>query len=158
MGKNKHVDLFKDMIPSVDLGIKELWDAVGEDGQKEIKGDLWNLNRYISSVKGTREKQEESVLAVNELYNKNWAVLGTTHPKLQWYVLCVAGITGKKEFHPWIKLDRKADSSSKTIKFLLNIYPTMKKDEVELLARISSKSDIRKLAEDHGIDPKSIDI
>lgn len=158
MGKNKHVDLFKDMIPSVDMGIKELWDAVGEEGQKEIKGDLWNLNRYISSVKGKRERQEESLLSVNELYNKNWAALGNNHVKLQWYVLCVAGNTGKKEFHPWIKLERKADSSSKAIRFLLDIYPNMKKDEVELLARISSKSDLRKLAEAHGIDPKSIDI
>lgn len=158
MGKNKYVDLFKDMIPAVDLGILELWDAVGDEGQKEIKGDLWNLNRYISSVKGPRAVQEESVLAVNELYNKNWAVLGMNHAKLQWYVLCVSGKTGKKEFHPWIKLDRKADSSSKTVKFLLEIYPDKKKDEVELLARISSKSDIRQLAEAHGIDPKSIDI
>ena len=158
MGKNKHVDLFKEIIPAVDLGMKELWDAAGDEGQKEIKGDLWNLNRYISSIKGSREKQEEAVLAVNEYYNKNWATLANKHPKLQWYLLCIAGTTGKKEFHPWIKLERKADSSSKTVKFLLELYPTMKKDEVELLARISSKSDIRKLAEDHGIDPKSIDI
>ena len=66
MGKNKHVDLFKDMIPAVDLGIKDLWDAVSEEGQKEIKGDLWNLNRYISSVSGNnQEMQEHYLLIVN---------------------------------------------------------------------------------------------
>ena len=111
MGKNKYVDLFDDMIPAIDLGIKDLWDAVDENGKKEIKGDLWNLNRYISSVKGSREKQELAVFKTNEYYNKNWAVLGSNHPKLQWYLLCAAGNTGKKEFHPWVKLDRKADSS-----------------------------------------------
>ena len=74
MGKNKHVDLFKDMIPAVDLGLKELWDASTEEGRKEIKGDLWNLNRYISNVKSAnKDIQEHYVLTVNEFYNKNWA-------------------------------------------------------------------------------------
>ena len=71
MGHNKHVDLFKDMIPAVDLGIKELWDASSDDGKKEIIGDLYNLNRYISNVKSNdRELQEHFVLTVNEFYNK----------------------------------------------------------------------------------------
>ena len=79
MGKNKHVDLFTDMIPAVDMGMKELWDAVSEDGQKDIKGDFWNLNRYISNVKSSnRELQEHFVLTTNEFYNKNWG-----RPKLR---------------------------------------------------------------------------
>ena len=50
---NKHIDLFKEMIPSIDMGFKDLWDAADDEGKKEIKGDLWNLNRYISSLKGS---------------------------------------------------------------------------------------------------------
>jgi hypothetical protein len=66
MGKNKHVDLFKDMIPAVDMGMKDLWDAVEEEGRKEIKGDFWNLNRYISNVKSNnRELQEHFVLKLH---------------------------------------------------------------------------------------------
>jgi hypothetical protein len=149
---NKHIDLFKEMIPAVDLGFKDLWDAAGEEGQKEIKGDLWNLNRYISSVKGSREKQELAVFKINEYYNKNWAVLGTTHPKLQWYALCVAGNTGKKEFHPWIKLERKADSSSKAVQFLMKMYPEKKLDEIKLIARISTKKELSELAANHGYE------
>lgn len=87
MAKNKHVDLFKDIIPCVDQGIKELWDAASEEGRKEIKGDLWNLNRYISSVSSTnREIQEHYLLTVNQYYNKNWANI-SQHPKLQWLTL-----------------------------------------------------------------------
>ena len=72
MGKNAHVDLFKDMIPAIDLAIKELWDASTDDGRKDIIGDLWNLNRYISNVKTkNKDVQEHYVLAVNEYYNKN---------------------------------------------------------------------------------------
>jgi hypothetical protein len=140
------------MMPAIDLGIIELWDASDENGQKDIKGDLWNLNRYVSSVKGSRDKQELAVFKVNEYYNKNWAVLGSNHPKLQWQLLCISGNTGKKEFHPWIKLERKADSSSKAVQFLMKLYPNKKLDEVELIARISTKEEIKQLAKEHGYD------
>lgn len=153
---NKHIDLFKEMIPAVDMGFKDLWDAAGEEGQKEIKGDLWNLNRYISSVKGNFDKEALAIVKVNEYYNKNWAVLGTKHPKLQWLLLCVAGRTGKKEFHPWIGLKKKKDDSSKAIKLLLEIYPDKKIDEVELLARISTKKEIEQLAREHGYEKVDI--
>lgn len=150
---NKHIDLFKEMMPALDAGIKELWDAAGEEGQKEIKGDLWNLNRYMSSVTGNREKQELAVFKTNEYYNKNWAVLGNKHPKLQWLLLCQTGNTGRKEFHPWIGLKKKA-GGDKEIKLLEQIYPNMKSDEVELLARISTKKELQQLAEEYNIDVK----
>lgn len=150
---NKHIDLFKEMMPALDAGIKELWDAAGEEGQKEIKGDLWNLNRYMSSVVGSEEKQQLAVLKTNEYYNKNWAVLGNKHPKLQWLLLCQTGNTGKKEFHPWIGFKKKT-SNDKAVKLLEQIYPNMKKDEVELLARISTNKELKELAEEYGIDVK----
>ena len=151
---NKHIDLFKEMIPALDGGMKELWDAAGEEGQKEIKGDLWNLNRYMSSVTGSREKQELAVFKTNEYYNKNWAVLGNKEAKLQWLILCQCGNTGKKEFHPWIGFKKKNADDSKVINFLKSIYPNMKEDEVELLAGISTKKEIKQLAEEYGVDVK----
>ena len=150
---NKELDLFKVLIPSIDMGYKDLYDAATDVGKKDIKGDLWNLNRYISSVKGNFEKQALAVFKVNEYYNKNWNVLGgTNHIKLQYQLLCVAGNTGKKEFHPWIGLKKKKDDSSKAVKFLSQLYPNMKLDEVETLARISTKKEIRELAKEHGYE------
>ena len=154
---NKELDLFKELIPSIDMGFKELYDAASEDGKKDIKLDLWNLNRYISSVKGSREEQELAVFKINEYYNRNWNVLGgTDHVKLQWQLLCVAGKTGKKKFHPWIGLKKKKDDSSKAVKILENIYPNMKMDEVETLARISTKNEIKQLAKEHGYEKVDI--
>jgi hypothetical protein len=149
---NKELDLFKEIIPAIDMGIKELYDAAGDDGKKDIKGDLWNLNRYISSVNGGFEKQALAIFKINEYYNKNWAVLGANHPKLQWQLLCVAGNTGKKQFHPWIGLKKKKDDSSKSVKLLLQIYPNMKLDEAKTLARISTKKELVELAKEHGYE------
>ena len=71
--KNKHIDLFKEIIPCVDLNQKGLWDAVDEDARKEIKSDLYNLIRYISGVKNaSKEVQAHYVLTVNEYFNKNF--------------------------------------------------------------------------------------
>ncbi len=147
---NKELDLFKEIIPSIDMGIKELYDAAGTDGKKDIKRELWNLNRYISSVKGDYEKQALAIFQVNQHYNKNWTVLGTNHPKLQWQLLCVAGETGKKEFHPWIGLKRKKDSKDKYVNLILKLYPNMKYDDAELYVKISTKKELDQLLNAHG--------
>jgi hypothetical protein len=151
---NKHVDLFKDMIPAVDMGVKELWEAASEEGRKEIKNDLWNLNRYISAVKSNnRELQEHYLLTVNEFYNKNWANI-QKYPKLQWLTLCVCSHESKKtHFHEYIPLKK---SSSNLESFLLDQFPRMKREDVETLAAITTKDEIREYCEGLGWDKKAI--
>jgi hypothetical protein len=154
MGKNKHVDLFKDMIPAVDNGVKELWDAVTDEGRKEIKGDLWNLNRYISSVSGGgRDVQEHYLLVVNEYYNKNWNDI-SKHPKLQWLTLCASAHHSKQSrFHEWIPLKKE---KNKKEEFLAELFPNMKRADVETLARITTDKEIKKYCEGLGWDKKAV--
>lgn len=154
MGKNKYVDLFKDMIPAVDMGMKELWDATDENGQKEIKGDLWNLNRYISSVKSNnRELKEHYTLTVNEFYNKNWNEI-SKHPKLQWQTLCVCSHESKKtHFHEWLGLKR---GGNKKEEFLAELFPDMKRKDIETLAAITTDKEIKEYCEKLGWDKKQI--
>jgi len=150
---NIELDLFKVLIPAIDNNMKDLYEAAGADGKKDIKKDLWNLNRYISSINGNRKTQELAVLKVNEYYNKNWNVLGgTNHVQLQWQLLCVAGHVGKSSMHPWIGLKKKSDGSTKIVKLLARIYPHRKIDELELLAKISTKKEIKELAVQHGYE------
>ena len=154
MGKNKHVDLFKDMIPAVDMGLKELWEAATDEGRKEIKGDLWNLNRYISSVKGSnKELQEHYLMTVNEFYNKDWANIAK-HPKLQWLTLTMCSHESKKpQFHEWIPLKKEKD---KKVEFLAELFPNMKRADVETLATITTDKEIKQYCEGLGWDKKAI--
>lgn len=154
MGQNKHVDLFKDMIPAVDMGIKELWDAATDDGKKEIKGDLWNLNRYISSVKTNKtELQEHFVLLVNERYNKNWNEI-SKHPQLQWQTLCTCSHDSKKTFfHEWIPLKK---STNKKEELILQLFPNMKRSDAETLSNITTNDEIKQYCQDLGWDKKTI--
>jgi hypothetical protein len=154
MGKNKHVDLFKDMIPAVDMGIKELWEAATEEGRKEIKGDLWNLNRYISSCKtSNRDLQEHFVLTVNQYYNKHWTGI-QHHPQLQWQTLTLCSHVSKKaQFHEWIPL--KVHRNKKE-EFLAEQFPTMKMSDIETLASITTDEEIKEYALSLGWDKKQI--
>ena len=141
----------KDILAAIDMGAMNVWDELSDEERKQV--NFWLLNRYVSSVKGSREAQELAVFKTNEYYNKHWNELGTRHPKLQWQLLCQAGNTGKIEFHQWIGFKKKA-GNNKAIKLLQQIYPNMKQDEVELLARISTKKELKQLAEEHEIDAK----
>ena len=152
---NKHVDLFKDIIPSVDMGLKDLWDAAPEEGRKEIKGDFWTLNRYISNVKSNnREIQEHFVLTVNEFYNKNWANI-QQHPKLVWQSLCLCSHESKKTFfHQWLPLKKQ---KNKKEDFLAELFPNMKRADITTMAAITSDKEIKDYCKDLGWDKKQID-
>lgn len=154
MGKNSHVDLFKDMIPAVDLKLPELWDATTDEGRKEIKNDLWNLNRYISNVKGApRAVQEHYIEMVNQVYNKNWAQLNH-HPKLAWMLLCMCGYgDGKTYFHEYIALKK---TKNKKEELLAEFFPNMKIADVETLASITTDKEIKEYCRDLGWDQKQI--
>jgi hypothetical protein len=140
----------KDIMAAVDMGAKSVWDELSDEERKQVS--FWLLNRYVSSVNGNRDKQELAIFKTNEYYNKNWNELGTRHPKLQWQLLCQSGNTGKIEFHPWIGFKKKAGDNNKSVKLLEQIYPNMKSDEVELLAKLSTKKELKQLAEEHGIE------
>jgi Cft2 family RNA processing exonuclease len=154
MGQNKHVDLFKDMIPAVDLGLKDLWDAATEEGRKEIKGDFWNLNRYISNVKtNNREHQEHFVLTTNEFYNKNWNEI-QKHPKLVWQTLCMCSHESKKTFfHEWIGLKKQ---KNKKEEFLAELFPDTKMSDIETMAVITTDKEIKEYCATLGWDKKQI--
>lgn len=155
MAKNKHVDLFKDIIPCVDQGIRELWDAVTDEGRKEIKNDLFNLNRYISSVKtSNNDVQEHYLLTVNEYYNKNWANI-SQHPKLQWLTLIACGHQSKsKQFHEYVPLKKQINKKEE---LLAQLFPVMKRADVAALAAITTDREIKDYCENLGWDKKQID-
>lgn len=145
----------KDILAAVDMNARGVWKELSEEERKQVS--FWLLNRYVSAVQGTRERQELAVFKTNEYYNKHFNTIGVGkekgHPQLMWQLLCLSGNTKRIEYHPWIGFKKK-DSVGNTsaVKLLEQIFPNMKRDEIELLARISTKKELRQLAEDHGIE------
>ncbi len=147
----------KEKLAAVDMNIKSLWNEIDDDQRKSLKSELYILNRYVSNVKtSNREIQEHYVLAVNEYFNKHWNTL-QKHPQLLWQLLCMCGHESKKIFyHEWVGFKRKK-TANKVAKFLSEIYPNMKDDELDLLSVLNTEADCKKLARDQGFDEKQIE-
>lgn len=147
----------KEKLAAVDMNFKSLWDEIDDEQRKNLKNEFFILNRYVSNVKSNkREYQEHYVLAVNEYFNKHWNTL-QKHPKLLWQLLCMCGHESKQIFyHEWIGLKRKK-SNNKISKFLSEIYPNKKDDELALLALISTEKECKELAREYGYDEKYIE-
>lgn len=148
----------KEKIAAVDQNIKELWDAMDADQQKSLKSEFFILNRYISNVKvSNADIQRHFVLTVNEYFNKNWNDM-QKHPKLLWLLLCMCNYDGKTQFyHEWIGFKKKpGSSSSKKVKFLLDMYPTKKQGDCEMLADMMTDKELKELAKLRGMDDAEI--
>lgn len=146
----------KEKLAAVDLNAKDLWDELDEANRKSLKSEFYLLNRYISSAKGqSRDTQEHFVLAVNEYFNKHWNTL-QKHPKLLWQLLCMCSDgKGKVYFHEYIPFKKKK-GDTKRLKFLLQVYPTRKEDELEMMAQLMDLSEFKQLAKDLGYSDKEI--
>jgi hypothetical protein len=146
----------KEKLAAVDLGARDMWDAMDADQQKALKSEFFILNRYISNVSGqSRETQEHFVLTVNEFFNKHWFVL-QKHPKLMWQLLCLCSHESKKIFfHQWMGFKQKKGDTKK-LKLLMEIYPAKKQSDLELLADIMTSQELKSLLEQYGYSDKDI--
>lgn len=144
----------KDETAAIDLGAKDLWDSFTDSQKKQIS--FYLLNRYASSIRTTNsEAQEIAIFKTNEYYNKHFFQL-SKHPKLLWYLVCMCGNDEKKiYFHEYIGFKKKS-GDDKVYKFLENKYPNMKRDELEMMAAMMDKSELKQMAKDLGMDDKEI--
>lgn len=147
----------KEKLSAVDQNVRELWDAMDADQQKSLKNEFFILNRYISNVQSPkRELQEHFVLTVNEYFNKNWNNL-QKHPKLLWLLLCMCSYNGETVyFHQWLGNKKKTGTGGKKLKFLAEIYPNRKMDELEMLADMSTDKEIKDLGRKYGMDEATL--
>ena len=61
-----------------------------------------------------------------------------------------------KQRHPWLVAKKREGNNNKAEKFLREIYPTAKNDEIQLMAQLNDKTDLKELAKQHGWDDKRI--
>jgi hypothetical protein len=146
----------KEKIAFVDMNLRSAWDEMTDDQRKSLKNEFFILNRYISNVKtNNTDAQQHFVIAVNEYFNKNWNDL-QKHPKLLWLLLCMCSYDGQTQFyHEWIGNKKKTGNNKKN-KFLEEIYPTKKLDELEMLATLITDKELKDLARQHGMDESTI--
>lgn len=125
----------------------KFWDRCTPEQQKKIAPFL--LNRYMSIVKGSAELHAYYLMATNQRVNVNYFAL-SKHPKLIWQLLCTVSPGMGNQFHQWIGNKKKKSSNTDIRKRLAELYPNYKEDELDLLASITTASDLKELAEASG--------
>lgn len=133
---------------------RDFYDELTAEEKKKFS--LYLMLRWSSSVQADPKIQAYYVMSCNENLNKNFFDIAR-HPKLQW--LCATAVSpGIGTFkHQWIANKKKtATYENKSLKFLAQVYPTLKQDELELMASINTKDDLKDLAKQMGWDDKRI--
>ena len=137
----------------LDTKNRAFYDELDEEERKKFSTYL--MMKYSANVEGSSDLQAWYLLASNERVNINFFDL-SKHPKLQW-LSCTSVSPGMgKQRHYWLNGKKKEGSNTKTVKFLTKIYPTLKTDEIELLAQLNSDKEIKELAKNLGMSDSEI--
>ena len=123
--------------------------------EERKKFSTFLMIRWGSSVQGSADLQRYYLLSCNENLNKHFFDLAK-HPELQWLAATTVSPNMGSFRHDWIKQKKREGSNNKVIKFLRQIYPDYKEDELELLVKINTINDLKQLAREHGWDDRRI--
>jgi hypothetical protein len=134
-----------------DLKNRAFYDDLTDDEKKKFSNFL--MIRYGSSVGGSRDLQEFYLIACNERLNKHFFTINR-HPKLQW--LCATSVSPGMGAvrHNWIAPKKKEPGASGIRKQLVELYPSMNSDEIELMAAINTKKDLDAYLKQSGQETK----
>lgn len=133
---------------------RNFYDDLTDEERKKFSPYL--MLRYSASVEGNLDLQGWYLRATNERVNRNFFDISTSqHKKLQWLMCTTASPGMGSQRHYWLPA-KKSEKDNKAIKFLREIYPLAKSDEIELLAQLNSKQDLKDLARAQGWDDKRI--
>ena len=118
---------------------RKFYDSLTDDEKKKFSNFL--MIRYGSSVQGSRDLQEFYLISTNERLNKHFFAINR-HPKLQWLCATTVSPGMGTQRHQWIAPKKKEPGASGVRKQLIELYPHMKDDEIELMAELNTKKDI----------------
>ena len=135
---------------------REFYDKLSPEEKKKFAPFL--MIRWGSSVQGSADLQHFYLVATNERLNKNFFGIPSTvernHKKLQWLVSTTVSPDLGTQRHQWIAPKKKEPGASSIRKQLAELFPHLKDDEVELMAKINTKKDIEEYLKASGQETK----
>lgn len=133
---------------------RNFYDSLTDEQKKKFSPYI--MIRWGSLVGGPAELQGYYVMACNENLNKHFFDVNTTqHKKLQWLLATTVSPGMGTHRHQWLALPKRGPTN-KSEKFLRSIYPTLKDDEIALMAKLNDKDALKELAKSRGMSDKDI--
>lgn len=133
---------------------RNFYDELDEQEKKKFSPFL--MIRYGATVTGNPDLQAYYLMSCNERLNKHFFDVNTAqHKKLQWLLATTVSPGMGNQYHQWIKLGKKI-TDNKNVKFLRELYPHLKEDDLKLMAELNDKDDIKAYARGLGWTDKDI--
>ena len=123
------------------------YDELTDEERKKIS--LYLMIRWSSSVDAGADMQEYYIQSCNHFLNKKFFSINR-HPRLQW--LCATAVSpnlGSFD-HQYIKFKKKDPGPNEAKKQLTKLYPNMKMSDIETLAAVIDRKDLREYLREHG--------
>ena len=133
----------------LDSKIRDFYDSLTEEERKKFSTYL--MIRWGSSVVGPSELQEYYLVATNERLNKHFFEL-SRHPKLQWLLATTVSPGMGNHRHQWIAPKKKEKGDNEIKKTLMALMPAAKMSDINTLAKLVTKKEIKELLKDLGND------
>jgi len=141
------VDL-NDVLRAVSFRDFEFYNKLSDTKKKKVSPFV--LMSFISNPTSSREVQEYFVEQVNEHVNKHHWTLGNKHDGLLWKLLAMCGI--HMSFRYEFLNKQRVSTAPKIVKLILEMYPAMKTEDAELMARLMTEQDKEELFLNLGFD------
>ncbi len=134
-----------------DLKNRDFYDSLTDEEKKKFSNYL--MIRWGSAVHGSRELQEFYLIACNERLNKHFFAVNK-HPRLQWLMATSVSPNMGVHRHQWIAPKKKDAGSNEVKKMLMELYPNMKNADIDALAAITDKKELKEYLREHGHNNK----
>jgi hypothetical protein len=134
-----------------DLKNRDFYDQLTPEERKKFSNYL--MIRWGSAVQGSQEVKDYYVQSCKHYLKKDFFSINK-HPKLQW--LCATAVSPGMGVHrhQWISPKKKEAGANTIRKQLAELYPNMKDDELDLLAKITTKKELDDYVRAHGNETK----
>lgn len=126
---------------------RDFYQELTEEERKKFSNYL--MIRWGSSVQGSRDLQEFYVIATNERLNKHFFAVNR-HPHLQWLMATTVSPGMGTHRHQWIAPKKKDGGSNEVKKQLMELYPSMKMADIEVMAALTTKQELKQHLREHG--------
>ena len=130
---------------------REFYDSLTDEERKKFSNYL--MIRWGSAVRGSQELQEFYVIATNERLNRHFFAVNR-HPKLQWLMATAVSPDMGAQDHVWIAPKKKETGTNEVKRGLMALNPSMKTDDIEVLAKLTDKKILRDYLREHGNETK----
>ena len=125
---------------------RDFYDSLTDEERKKFS--LFLMLRWSSAVQGDAELQEYYVQACNHYLNHDFFAVNR-HPRLQWLMATAVSPGLGTHRHVWIAPQKKNQGIGHR-RTLAYLFPTMKSDDLDTLARLTTAQEIQEYERDLG--------